>query len=228
MSEQILERSSATHSGPDTPSGSAPPRRRFLIPALAVVAGLVLGGLALTMLSPGSDDPAELATAAPGVSAGSAAGQSGQASSGQASGEAASGQGSGDEQAAMGSTTPARSTTRLTSRDPFALLVAKKPAAAPEKAASSGTSGTSGTSGSSGSEASASTPATGATISALKISPLGNSASLKLDGKKYEVDEGETFAKSYRLYDIFNANCAGFLYGDRNAVVCEGDSVRIG
>ena len=51
---------------------------------------------------------------------------------------------------------------------------------------------------------------------------------LKLDGKKYTVDEGEQFAKSYRLYDIFNANCAGFLYGDQNAVVCEGDSVTIG
>ena len=42
------------------------------------------------------------------------------------------------------------------------------------------------------------------------------------------MDEGETFASSYRLYDIFNANCAGFLYGDQNAVVCEGDSVQIG
>ena len=70
--------------------------------------------------------------------------------------------------------------------------------------------------------------AKGGTISALTISPLGNSVKLKLDGKKYTVDEGEQFAKSYRLYDIFNANCAGFLYGDQNAVVCEGDSVSIG
>ena len=68
----------------------------------------------------------------------------------------------------------------------------------------------------------------GGVISALTISPLGNSVKLKLDGKKYSVDEGEAFAKSYRLYDIFNANCAGFLYGDQNAVVCEGDSVTIG
>jgi hypothetical protein len=72
------------------------------------------------------------------------------------------------------------------------------------------------------------TSSKGGTISALAISPLGNSVKLKLDGKKYTVDEGETFAKSYRLYDIFNANCAGFLYGDQNAVVCEGDSVQVG
>ena len=78
------------------------------------------------------------------------------------------------------------------------------------------------------SSAGSSTGATGGTISALTISPLGNSVKLKLDGKKYTVDEGEQFAKSYRLYDIFNANCAGFLYGDQNAVVCEGDSVSIG
>ncbi len=51
---------------------------------------------------------------------------------------------------------------------------------------------------------------------------------LKLDGKKYTVGEGEAFAQSYRLYDIFNDDCAGFLYGDQNAVVCRGDSVAIG
>ena len=59
------------------------------------------------------------------------------------------------------------------------------------------------------------TPARGGTISALSISPLGNAVTLKLDGKRYEVDEGETFSKSYRLYDIFSASCAGFPYGDR-------------
>ncbi len=31
---------------------------------------------------------------------------------------------------------------------------------------------------------------------------------LKLDGKKYSVDEGESFAKNQRLYDIFKPNCA--------------------
>jgi len=51
---------------------------------------------------------------------------------------------------------------------------------------------------------------------------------LKLDGKKYTVDEGETFAKTYRVYDIFSSTCAGFLYGDQSAVVCTGDSVVVG
>ena len=95
-------------------------------------------------------------------------------------------------------------------------MAAAAPAAATAPDAASSSSSTS------------STGAKGGTISALTISPLGNSVKLKLDGKKYTVDEGEEFAKSYRLYDIFNANCAGFLYGDQNAVVCEGDSVSIG
>ena len=124
-----------------------------------------------------------------------------------------------DVAAEEGSTKPAGTKrVRLTSRDPFAPIVAKAAPAA-EKAAADPKAAE---------PAAAPKPATGGVISALSISPLGNSVKLKLDGKKYTVDEGEAFAKSYRLYDIFNANCAGFLYGDQNAVVCEGDSVTIG
>jgi hypothetical protein len=60
------------------------------------------------------------------------------------------------------------------------------------------------------------------------ISKKGDSVTLKLDGKTYSVDGSEAFAKSYRLYDIFNDSWAGFLYGDQNVVVCEGDSVTVG
>jgi hypothetical protein len=72
------------------------------------------------------------------------------------------------------------------------------------------------------------TPARGGTISALSISPLGNAVTLKLDGKRYEVDEGETFSKSYRLYDISARAVRGSRTATANAVVCEGDSVTVG
>ena len=130
-----------------------------------------------------------------------------------------------EQEAAAEQAAAPKTKVRITSRDPFAPLVAKpapapaaprlrRPRPPPDAASSTSSDSTSG--------------AKGGTISALTISPLGNSVKLKLDGKKYTVDEGEQFAKSYRLYDIFNANCAGFLYGDQNAVVCEGDSVSIG
>jgi hypothetical protein len=141
-------------------------------------------------------------------------------------GEAATG-----DEAQAAEAAPAEATKPLTSRDPFAPLVPKKapppPPPAPKPAAAEAAPSVT-TPGTTTTVPSTPTPATGGTISALSISPLGDSVILKLDGKKYEVDEGEAFAKSYRLYDIFNADCAGFLYGDQNAVVCEGDSVTVG
>ena len=213
MSEQILERT-APSTGSSMPplmdSGQDAPKRNrtFVIVALAIVAGLVLGGMALFVMQPGSDD--ELLASAPATRTAQGAAAADEAA--QAEQEAAA------EQVAAPKTK-----VRITSRDPFAPLVAKPaPAPAPAPVAASAPDAASTSS------AGSSTGAKGGTISALTISPLGNSVKLKLDGKKYTVDEGEQFAKSYRLYDIFNANCAGFLYGDQNAVVCEGDSVTIG
>lgn len=219
MSEQILDR---TMTGGPMPAGAmAAPggpvpadaatgggrRRTLVIVLLAVVGGLLLGGLALFMFGRSSADEAALAPIVRGNPGAAAAAQA------EAGSEAAA------------ETVPVQASTRLTSRDPFAPLVPKKapePAKAPAPApAPAGATAT-------GATAAAPTPATGGTISALKVSPLGDSVSLKLDGKKYTVEEGETFAKSYRLYDIFNNDCAGFLYGDRNAVVCTGDSVTVG
>jgi hypothetical protein len=217
MSEQILERT-ATSSGSSMPpmpastSEAAPKRNRtFLVVALAIVAGLVLGGMALFVMQPASDDELLGPVPSAGAAGGSSAAQEAQAAQ-------------AEQEAAAEQVVAQKAKVKLTSRDPFAPLVAKPapapapapaaaPAAAPDAASSSSSSSSGGK---------------GGTISALTISPLGNSVKLKLDGKKYTVDEGEQFAKSYRLYDIFNANCAGFLYGDQNAVVCEGDSVSIG
>ena len=207
MSEQILERPTAAPTAPESPKRSS---RMFLIVGAAVIAGLILGGMFL-MLRPASDPLADaIVPSAPAAAAQGA--QAGQPDADPAAAEAG-------VAAEDGSTKPAGTKrVRLTSRDPFAPIVAKAAPAA-EKAAADPKAAE---------PAAAPKPATGGVISALSISPLGNSVKLKLDGKKYTVDEGEAFAKSYRLYDIFNANCAGFLYGDQNAVVCEGDSVTIG
>jgi hypothetical protein len=216
MSEQILERT-ATSSGssmppmPDSTTEAAPKRNRtFVVVALAIVAGLVLGGMALFVMQPGSDDELLGPVPTAGAAGGSAAAQEAQAAQ-------------AEQEAAAEQVVAQKAKVKLTSRDPFAPLVAKAPAPAPAPAAAPAAAPDAASSSSSPSSG-----GKGGTISALTISPLGNSVKLKLDGKKYTVDEGEQFAKSYRLYDIFNANCAGFLYGDQNAVVCEGDSVSIG
>jgi hypothetical protein len=217
MSEQILERT-ATSSGSSMPpmpvstSEAAPKRNRtFLVVALAIVAGLVLGGMALFVMQPASDDELLGPVPSAGAAGGSSAAQEAQAAQ-------------EEQEAAAEQVVAQKAKVKLTSRDPFAPLVAKPaPAPAPAPAAASAAAPDAASSSSSPSSG-----GKGGTISALTISPLGNSVKLKLDGKKYTVDEGEQFAKSYRLYDIFNANCAGFLYGDQNAVVCAGDSVTIG
>ena len=211
MSEQILERPTAAPTAPESPKRSS---RMFLIVGAAVIAGLILGGMFL-MLRPASDPLADtLVPAAPAAAAQGA--QAGESDADPAAAEPAAEDVAAAEEGATKPAGPKR--VRLTSRDPFAPIVAKA-APAPEKAAADTKAAD---------PAPAPKPASGGVISALTISPLGNSVKLKLDGKKYSVDEGEAFAKSYRLYDIFNANCAGFLYGDQNAVVCEGDSVSIG
>ncbi|HYO44366.1 MAG TPA: hypothetical protein VES19_14305 [Candidatus Limnocylindrales bacterium] len=222
MSEQILERPAAA------PTPAVPKKRSsrmFLVVGASVIAGLILGG-AFLLLRPPADPLADtFVPVPPAAAAGSEAGEveaDETAGDSEATTDGKSGGGDvaadADAVAEEGSTTPAKTTrVRLTSRDPFAPIVAKAPA--PETAAPDAKAAE---------PAPAPKAASGGTISAVTISPLGNSVKLKLDGKKYTVDEGEAFAKSYRLYDIFNANCAGFLYGDQNAVVCEGDSVAIG
>jgi hypothetical protein len=216
MSEQILERTASPSSSSmppmADPSQDATPKRRrtFLIGAMAIVGGLVLGGLALFFMKPAAEvEPLSAIPTAPDA-----------ATTAEQAAEA-------EQEAGVEQVAATKARVKLTSRDPFAPLVAKPaPAAAPAPvpAAPAPDSSAPDAEASSGSASSAK----GGTISALTISPLGNSVKLKLDGKKYTVDEGEQFAKSYRLYDIFNANCAGFLFGDQNAVVCEGDSVSIG
>ena len=120
MSEQILERTS-TSSGSsmpsmlDSPTEAAPKQKRtFMVVALAIVAGLVVGGMALFVMQPGTDD--ELLGAVPSAQA--------------AGGAAAAQEEAQAEQDAAAEPVTAKTKVRLTSRDPFAPLVAK-PAPAP-------------------------------------------------------------------------------------------------
>lgn len=208
MSEQILD--SPMSSAPASPGvlpaidsetqpGSGG-HRAFVIVGLAIVAGLIVGGMVIFVLRPfAGDEPVDTSVGAAAAAAAAAAQEQAQA----------------DQE--VGEVVPRRTRVRLTSRDPFAVLVPEPPPAPPaKKSAAAQDSASSGGSTS------------GATVSALSISSGGDSVKLKIDGKRYSVDEGETFASSYRLYDIFNDTCAGLLYGDQNVVVCEGDSITVG
>ncbi len=201
MSEQILERPTAPiETAPDSPARS---HRAFVVVAAAIVAGLVLGGTILFLIQPGGGE-------SPSAAAAEGAG---------APDLGTSAEGSQPE----GTLTAKKSRTRVSSRDPFAPLISK-PAPTPTPKVKSKAS----TSGSETATGDSLRPSSGATLAVLSISSLGDSLTLKLDGKKYEVEEGETFAKDYRLYDIFNADCAGFLHGDSNVVACRGDQVTVG
>ncbi len=206
MSEQILETPQNTRGQEGVlpgieaePASRAGRNRSFVVVGLAIVGGLIIGGVIIFLIRPFSSEPA----VDPAVAAAAAA----------AVAEAQE-QAKGTQE--VGEVVPKRTRVKLTSRDPFAVLVPEPPPPEPPKK-SAGSDGGSSSSSSS----------TAATLSALTIkSPAA--VTVKVDGKKYSVDEGETFASSYRLYDIFNDSCAGFLYGDQNVVVCEGDSVKVG
>ena len=43
---------------------------------------------------------------------------------------------------------------------------------------------------------------------------------MSVDGKPYTTAVGETFAKYYSVYSVFNDQCVGVLYGDQSVTVC--------
>lgn len=211
MSEQIVERPQPAPAPqpPAEPAGQG--SRTFLIVALAIVSGLIIGGAALLLLRGGGD---------PGETTGALAPRS--SASPTAPGKARPTPSAPAPSASAGATRAASGTvtrTQVSSRDPFAPLVTKAPVE-PTPSAAPGTDSATSTDGL--------RAAQGATISLLSIDATGTELTLRLDGEKMKVDEGETFARDYRLYDIFNDECAGFLYGDQNAVVCIGDKVTVG
>jgi hypothetical protein len=46
-----------------------------------------------------------------------------------------------------------------------------------------------------------------------------------VNGRSYDVAEGETFAQRFRLLDL-TGECGTFLFGDSRFVLCEGDEIR--
>ncbi|HYO19133.1 MAG TPA: hypothetical protein VES02_10780, partial [Dermatophilaceae bacterium] len=138
MSEQILERPAAAPTPPEPKKRSS---RMFLVIAGSVIAGLILGG-AFLFLRPPADPLADaVVPTAPVASAGGDAGEVGAdktAGDSEATTDIESDGGDvaaeADSVAEEDSTKPAKTTrVRLTSRDPFAPIVAKA-APAPEAA----------------------------------------------------------------------------------------------
>lgn len=214
MSEQIIERPQPATAPQQPAAAQGRGSRTFLVVALAVVAGLIIGGGALLLLRGGADPDVDASASAPRSAASPAPTAPAARASASPSAPAASAS-AGATRAASGGVTR----TQVSSRDPFAPLVTKAPVA-PVPAAAPGTDAATSADGL--------RAAKGGTISLLSIDDTGTELTLRLDGDKMKVEEGETFARDYRLYDIFNAECAGFLYGDQNAVVCVGDQVTVG
>jgi hypothetical protein len=100
-------------------------------------------------------------------------------------------------------------------RDPFTPVV--KPVTA-----SSTTTAAAGASAAAGSTTSSSTSSgTSVTLQMVKVTPT--SATLKVDGKSYTASVGQVFATNFKLYGLFDAQCAGVLYGDQSVPLCVGD-----
>jgi hypothetical protein len=107
-----------------------------------------------------------------------------------------------------------RTYTGATGRDPFSPLPSPKPTSAPQASAAPEL-------------AAAPSPAAnqsggGPTIRLSKVA--SGVATFSVDGRKYTAAEGETFAQTFKLYNVFNDKCVGVLYGDQNVAMCLGDS----
>jgi hypothetical protein len=52
-----------------------------------------------------------------------------------------------------------------------------------------------------------------------------NTVDVDVDGKTYRVDEGEDFARTFRVASV-EGGCARFLFGDQSFTVCEGGAPK--
>jgi hypothetical protein len=120
---------------------------------------------------------------------------------------------------------------KVGTRDPFKVL---KPGAAPAPVAVADTttsaSSTSGntTAAVAGPIASPSAaPASSVTLSVTSINLATQTAVIDVDGKKYATAAGKTFASTFTLYSVFNAQCVGVLYGSASTPVCLANPVTV-
>jgi len=59
-------------------------------------------------------------------------------------------------------------------------------------------------------------------IGVTKVDPLGQTATVTVDGKAYKTSLNKVFAKYFVVYSVFNSECVGVLYGDQSVPVCKG------
>ena len=52
-------------------------------------------------------------------------------------------------------------------------------------------------------------------------------ATVSVAGKAFPAAVGKVFNKTYMLYAVFNATCAGVLVGDQSVPICVGHSVSV-
>jgi pyruvate/2-oxoglutarate dehydrogenase complex dihydrolipoamide acyltransferase (E2) component len=111
-------------------------------------------------------------------------------------------------------------------RDPFAPVyepAAPETAADPAAVGTTGGTGSATAGGATGTDT-ATTTGTGTPVTVKLLAVTTNGASLTVDGTKYNATvNGETFATSFRLYSVFDEQCAGLLFGDESVVMCKGD-----
>lgn len=123
----------------------------------------------------------------------------------------------------------------FSSRDPFAQLVAGEvepgapasPGVVTPGAGGAGPSASPSPSGSAGgSPRSGSSAEVGGTeIKLIDVYDEATRAVVTVNGRSYDVAEGETFAERFRLLDLTD-DCGTFLFGDSRFVLCEGDEIR--
>ena len=104
----------------------------------------------------------------------------------------------------------------VTGRDPFRPLFATAPpapTAAPDSAPTAAPEPSSAPT-----QPTAPTVALGVT----KVDPLGQTATVTVDGKVYKTTLNKVFGKFFVMYSVFNSECVGVLYGDQSVPVCKG------
>ncbi len=115
---------------------------------------------------------------------------------------------------------------KVGTRDPFKAL---KPGAVETAVAVADTTGSTASSGTT-SDPSApavvavatptAAPASSVTLTVSAIDPVAQTVVVDVDGKKYATGVGKTFAQSFSVYSVFNAQCVGILYGSQSTPVC--------
>jgi hypothetical protein len=130
---------------------------------------------------------------------------------------------------------PGGSGTVAATKDPFRPLVAPatagSAAAAADPAATAATGPSAQTTASGAGQGGASVAGGGATAAENKVTLLGivsesgaRAARVEVDGTRYTVAEGESFAGHYRAVDI-GSSCATFESGTTPFTLCEGEAV---